>query len=176
MPRSRDGGRRRLARRGGGGSPCRTGSGNGVPALEPASQLLVVEKLAVLGGPDRAVLVRERLVPALDVDDAKTPARAKATPGARKIPSSSGPRWTIASDIARAPLRQQLAAVCPRSGPLRRCRTSQSPPHLIPPPCLSSPPASRARARSDLRRCFSRRWPTADGSSRMGRRRTAESR
>ena len=42
-------------------------------ALELVAELVVVVELAVLDRPDRAVLVRERLVAALDVDDAQPP-------------------------------------------------------------------------------------------------------
>ena len=40
---------------------------------EPAAQVVVVVQLAVLHRPDRAVLVRERLVTAVDVDDGQPP-------------------------------------------------------------------------------------------------------
>ena len=46
-------------------------------ALELAAQLLVVVDLAVLDDGDRAVLVRERLVARLEVDD-REPARGEA--------------------------------------------------------------------------------------------------
>ena len=63
------------------------------------ADLVVVVELAVLGGQDRAVLVRERLVAAVDVDDAE-PADAERVPGAISRPRSFGPRWTMASVIA----------------------------------------------------------------------------
>ena len=58
------------------------------------------------------VLVRERLMAALDVDDAE-PASAERDPGSAKVPRSFGPRWVIESvmrsstpgstDLARGP-------------------------------------------------------------------------
>ena len=50
---------------------------------------LVVEQLTVLCGPDRAVLVGERLVPSLDVDDAQTP-HPDCDPGLEDRPPVAG--------------------------------------------------------------------------------------
>ena len=70
-------------------------------ALELAPELGVVVDLAVEDEPERAVLVRHRLVcPIGKIDDLEP---AKASPmrpsSAIQRPSPSGPRWTIASRI-----------------------------------------------------------------------------
>ena len=151
-------------------------------ARAPRRSVDVVVELAVLDRPDRSVLVRERLVAALDVDDAEAP-RAERDPRRRKMPRSSGPRCTIASVIrssrpaARTSLGEPEIWTAPQMPHIQQplslpvTRTT-----LAPAARQRRPRASSARRRSDRRRCFSRRWFTAARSSRSGRRRTAASR
>ena len=151
-------------------------------AHEAATQLLVVEQLAVLNGPDRVILVRERLMAALDVDDAEPTsgnrdarrAEASAVVGAavhhRLGHALELSRHEQRTRRARDLYRPADAAHVNRARMISSARRTHDTKHQRP------PRASRARWRSDLSRCFSRRWRTAAASSRTGRLRTAESR
>ena len=69
------------------------------PAFELAAQLLIVVDLAVEDDLDRAILVADGLIAAVQVDD-REPPMDQPDPGSDQNPSASGPRWAIASPIA----------------------------------------------------------------------------
>ena len=59
-------------------------------AFEPAAEVAEVVDFTVENDPDRAVFVREGLLPTCHVDNGK-PAMAKATPGAKSLPGCTWP-------------------------------------------------------------------------------------
>ena len=105
--------------------------GQPVPARQQLGlQLGILEDLAVLRDPDRAVLVADRLPAARQVDDRQPPCPQRQ-PGSMWICSSSGPRCAIAPVIASSRLaensRRPFRSIAPamphmRVPPFATCR------------------------------------------------------
>ena len=135
-------------RRDAGGSPCRSGVRKRCPSRSQAvAQLVVVVELAVLDRPDRAVLVRERLVAALDVDDAQ-PARRRARPRRRHVRAAvvrAAVRHRVGHPIEHL-RRARRRGVLPAAGRLRRFRHTL--PHASRRPSGASTPVRPDRVRS----------------------------
>ena len=91
-------------------------------ASSSARSCRVVVDLAVLDDDDRAVLVGDRLVAAVEVDDREPPRGQPDRAVARRSPAPSGPRWRErVAHRARARRGRRPPAA---RGRCRRCRTS----------------------------------------------------
>ena len=117
--------RGRTPRRGARSPRCRSGvrSGDLRRRARWRSSLEVVD-LAVADDADRAVLVRDRLIAGLEVDDAQAP-KPRPMPGATRKPSPSGPRCRSQSDIRWSISRS--------TGRIGSEQTTPQMPHMAPP-------------------------------------------